>query len=92
MNWLNWIIHPKETLKNWGVKRFVLSIVNKALNAYGESVTKARAIVATYIAKAEALLAFLKSLDAKLADNKIDDDEADAIVEEAQKLGKELVA
>lgn len=89
---MNWLIHPIETLKSWGVKSFVLSIVNKTLDAYRESVAKARAIVATCIAKVELLLAFLKSLDGKLLDNRIDDEEADAIVEEAQKLAKELVA
>ena len=89
---MKWLIHPIETLKSWGVKSFILSVVNKTLAAYGDSVAKARGVVATYIAKVEALLAFLKSLDGKLLDNRIDDEEADAIVEEAQKLAKELVA
>lgn len=81
---MNWLV-------KWGVKKWALGIANTALADYNQSVAKARATVARYLAKAEALLAFLKSLDAKLADNKIDEAEADAICDEAVALGKELV-
>ena len=82
---MNWLV-------KWGVKRWALSMANTALNDYAESVAKARATVARYIRKVEALLLFLKSLDTKLADNKIADDEADAIIDEATSLGKEIAA
>ena len=82
---MNWLI-------KWGVKRYALSIVNTALADYNQSVTKARETVGKYVKKVEALLAFLKSLDAKLLDGKLTNEEADQICEEAQKLGNELAA
>lgn len=81
---MNWLV-------KWGVKRYALSIVNTALAQYNESVTTARAVVQKYIGKAEALLDFLKSLDAKLADGKLTNKEADEICEEAVALGEQLV-
>lgn len=81
---MNWLI-------KWGVKRYALSIVNTALAQYNESVTNARAVVQKYIGKAEALLKFLKSLDSKLLDSKLTNEEADQICEEAATLGNELV-
>ena len=81
---MNWLI-------KWGVKRYALSIVNTALEQYNESVTTARAVVQKYIAKAEALLDFLKSLDAKLIDGKLTNEEANEICEEAIRLGENLV-
>ena len=81
---MNWLV-------KWGVKRYALSIVNTALAQYNESVTTARAVVQKYIGKAEALLKFLKSLDSKLIDGKLTNEEADEICEEAVKLGEELV-
>lgn len=81
---MNWLV-------KWGVKKWLLDVVNKALSAYKVNIDRARAIVAAAIAKTEAVVAFLKSLDAKLADSKLDEAEADALVEEATKLAKELV-
>lgn len=80
---MNWLV-------KWGVKRYALSIVNTALAQYNESVTNARAVVQKYIAKADALLKFLKSVDAKLIDSKLTNEEADEICEEAVRLGEEL--
>lgn len=81
---MNWLI-------KWGVKRYALSIVNTALAQYNESVNTARAVVQRYIGKASSLLDFLKSLDAKLADGKLTNEEADEICEEAVRLGENLV-
>ena len=81
---MNWLV-------KWGVKRYALSIVNTALSQYNESVNTAREVVVKYIAKAEVLLKFLKSLDSKLIDGKLTNEEADEICEEAVKLGEELV-
>ncbi len=81
---MNWLV-------KWGVKRYALSIVNTALAQYNESVTSARAVVQKYIGKAEALLKFLKSVDSKLIDSKLTNEEADEICEEAVRLGEQLV-
>lgn len=76
----------------WAVKKYVLNIVNGAIDKYNRNISVARAYVTAYIGKIEALLAFLKGLDAKLADGQITEQEADALVEEATNLGKSLVA
>lgn len=82
---MNWLVE-------WGVKKWVLGAVNKALDAYWVNIDRARAIVAAYAGKLKALLAFLESLDKKLEDGKITEDEADAIVKEATELAKAIVA
>ena len=82
---MNWIV-------KWGVKKWVVGIVNTAIEQYGDSVSKARATISRYTAKVESVLAFLKSVDAKLADNKLTTDEADAIIDEAGNLAGTMVA
>ena len=82
---MNWLV-------KWGVKKWALGMANTALKDYEKSVTQARTLVAKYIAKAEALLAFLRALDMKLADNQVTEAEADEILDAAQQLGKDLVA
>ena len=79
-------------LINWGVKKYVLEIVNKALDRYNVNVDRARAIVSTYANKLRLLLDFLDCLDKKLADGKLTEAEADEITDEAVKLAKELTA
>lgn len=82
---MNWLV-------KWGVKKWLVGVVDNALAKYNVNIDRARAIVATAIAKVEAVIAFLKSLDAKLADGKLTETEADEIVAEAKKLAKELTA
>lgn len=82
---MNWLV-------KWGVKKWLVEVVDAALAKYNTNIDRARAIVATAIAKIEAVIAFLKSLDAKLADGKLTEQEADEIVAEATKLAKELTA
>ena len=82
---MNWLV-------KWGVKKWLVGVVSTALAKYNTNVERARAIVATAIAKIEAVIAFLKSLDAKLADGKLTEDEADEIIAEAKKLAGELTA
>ena len=82
---MNWLV-------KWGVKKWLVGVVDNALAKYNVNIDRARAIVATAIAKIEAVIAFLKSLDGKLADGKLTEEEADAIVSEATKLAKELTA
>ena len=79
-------------LINWGVKKYAVNIVNDALAKYNVNVDRARAIVATYAGKLRLLLDFLDRLDAKLADGKLTEEEADEIVAEAKKLAGELTA
>ena len=82
---MNWLV-------KWGVKKWLVGVVDAALAKYNTNIDRARAIVATAIAKVEAVIAFLKSLDAKLADGKLTEQEADEIVAEATKLAGELTA
>ena len=79
-------------LINWGVKKYAVNIVNDALAKYNVNVDRARAIVATYANKLRLLLDFLDRLDKKLADGKLDEAEADALITEAADLGKALTA
>ena len=82
---MNWLV-------KWGVKKWLVGVVDNALAKYNVNIDRARAIVATAIAKVEAVIAFLKSLDGKLADGKLPEEEADEIVSEAVKLAGELTA
>lgn len=82
---MNWLV-------KWGVKKWLVGVVDAALAKYNVNIDRARAIVATAIAKIEAVIAFLKSLDGKLADGKITEQEADEIIAEATKLAGDLVA
>lgn len=82
---MNWLV-------KWGVKKWLVGVVDNALAKYNVNIDRARAIVATAIAKTEAVIAFLKSLDGKLADGKLDEAEADALITEATDLGKALTA
>lgn len=88
---MNWLLHPIKTLTEWGVKSWLLGIVNKVLDKYADSVVAARTVVAAAIPKVESVLAFLRSFDEKLKDNKVTEDEADLIVAEATALAKSLV-
>ena len=82
---MNWLIR-------WGIKKYVLGIVNTAIAKYNGNIQTARAYVARYTSKVQALLRFLNSLDAKLADGKLTEDEADALCKEATDIAKELTA
>lgn len=82
---MNWLV-------KWGVKKYVLGIVNTTLDTYSEAIERRRAIVADYIRKVQALLDFLRSLDEKIADGNISEAEAEIITDEAAALGNALVA
>ena len=79
-------------LINWGVKKYAVNIVNDALAKYNVNVDRARAIVATYANKLRLLLDFLDRLDKKLADGKLTEDEADALIADAKEIGSALTA
>lgn len=80
-----------KLIVKWGVKKWLVGVVNTALVDYADKIGKARDFLATAIAKVDAITAFLKSLDAKLADNIVTDEEADAAAEEAKALASKLV-
>ena len=82
---MNWLV-------KWGVKKWLVGVIDNALAKYNVNIDRSRAIVATAIAKIEAVIAFLKSLDGKLADGKLTEEEADEIVAAAKKLAGELTA
>jgi hypothetical protein len=79
-------------LINWGVKKYAVNIVNDALAKYNVNVDRARAIVAQYANKLRLLLDFLDRLDKKLADGKLTEDEADALIADAKAIGTALTA
>jgi hypothetical protein len=79
-------------LINWGVKKYAVNIVNDALAKYNVNVDRARAIVAQYANKLRLLLDFLDRLDKKLADGKLDEAEADALITDAKAIGTALTA
>ena len=79
-------------LINWGVKKYAVNIVNDALAKYNVNVDRARAIVAQYANKLRLLLDFLDRLDKKLADGKLTEDEADALIKDAKEIGTALTA
>ena len=79
-------------LINWGVKKYAVNIVNDALAKHNVNVDRARAIVALYANKLRLLLDFLDKLDKKLADGKLTEDEADALIADAKAIGKALTA
>lgn len=79
-------------LINWGVKKYAVNIVNDALAAYNVRIERARAIVARYANKLRLPLDFLDRLDKKLADGKLTEDEADALITDAKAIGTALAA
>ena len=79
-------------LINWGVKKYAVNIVNDSLAKYNVNVDRARAIVAQYANKLRLLLDFLDRLDKKLADGKLDEAEADALIADAKAIGTALTA
>ena len=80
---MNWLV-------KWGVKKYVLGIVNSALKAHSNSIKRAREIVATASTKIRAVLGFFDSFNEKLADNFLTDEEGDAAIEDAKRLAVEL--
>ena len=76
-------------MKNCIIKRFVLKQLNKLLDNNKASVDKARESVRTWTTRTRKILECLESLEAKLEDSNIDDNELKAFVQEMQDLVKE---
>ena len=80
-----------QWLIKWGVKKWLVGVVNTALRDYADKIVKARLYLAVAIAKVEAVTTFLKALERKLEDGTLTDAEADASVEEAKTLAAKLM-
>lgn len=80
-----------QWLIKWGVKKWLVGVVNTALRDYADKIVKARLYLAVAIAKVEAVTTFLKSLERKLEDGTVTDAEADEAVEEAKTLAAKLM-
>lgn len=80
-----------QWLIKWGVKKWLVGVVNTALRDYADKIVKARLYLAVAIAKVEAVTTFLKSLEKKLEDGTVTDAEADEAVEEARTLAAKLM-
>ena len=81
-----------DWLVKWGVRKWLVDVVNTALERHGDGVARARSFVQKVVSRLEAVLVFVKSLDAKLADNVVTEGEADAALADAEKLAAALVA
>lgn len=80
-----------QWLITWGVKKWLVGVANTAIAKYSGNIEAARGYVSAAIAKVEAVIVFLKSLDGKLADGKLTEDEADDIITEAAQTASALV-
>lgn len=80
-----------QWLIRWGVKKWLVGVVNTALRDYAAQVNKARVFLVAAVAKVETVAAFLRSLSAKLEDGTVTDAEADEAVEEAKTLAAKLM-
>lgn len=80
-----------QWLIKWGIKKWLVGVVNTALREYADKVVKTRLFLAVAVEKVDAITAFLKSLEAKLADGTISDAEVDEAITEAKALAAKLV-
>ena len=80
-----------QWLIKWGVRKWLIGVVNTALNDYADKVVKARHYLAVAVAKVEAVTEFLKSLEKKLEDGAITDAEANEAIGEAKTLAAKLM-
>ena len=81
---MNWLM-------KWGVRRWLLNVVNTALLEYKDKVTPARMAIRRTLDRVDAVLHFLRALDVKLQDDQVTDEEADAIQKDALQLAEALV-
>lgn len=89
MKWLNpinWLTAPAVAL----VKSYAIGFVKDAVRAKKDKIVYWCARVGGWIAKCEAVLAFLKSLKEKLEDGVLEDGEAKDAIAEAKQLAAEV--
>ena len=73
----------------WLIKKVILRKFNSMIDSNKESVEKIRSTLLVWISRIEKITGCLKSLLAKLEDNKIDSDEVKATASEINQLVKE---
>lgn len=76
-------------MRKWIAKKFIVSTLNKLLDVNKDNVDKVKSIVSTWIGRLEKILACLKSILDKLADNQLDSDELEDSVSEIQGVVKQ---
>lgn len=76
-------------MRKWIAKKFIVSTLNKLLDVNKDNVEKVKSIVSTWIGRLEKILACLKSILDKLADNQLDSDELEDSVSEIQGVVKQ---
>lgn len=89
MKWLNpinWLTSPAVAI----VKSYAIGCVKDAVKSKKDKIVYWCARIGGWIAKCEAILAFLKSLKAKLEDGVLTDDEAKCAIRDAKTLAKEV--
>lgn len=76
-------------MRKWIAKKFIVGTLNKLLDVNKDNVDKVKSIVSTWIGRLEKILACLKSILDKLADNQLDSDELEESVSEIQGVVKQ---
>ena len=76
-------------MRKWICKKFIVGTLNKLLDVNKDNVDKVKSIVSTWIGRLEKILACLKSILGKLADNQLDSDELEDSVSEIQGVVKQ---
>lgn len=76
-------------MRKWIAKKFVVSTLNKLLDVNKDNVDKVKTTVSTWVGRLEKILACLKSILDKLADNQLDSDELEDSVSEIQGVVKQ---
>lgn len=89
---MNWLIHPFKAIAGYGIRRYILGVVNDAIKTHAVSIENARAAVSSASAKLKAICRFFDSLNAHLADGVISEEEAAAAIDDAKRLAADLTA
>lgn len=73
----------------WAIKKYLIGKVNEILEVNSTNVTKTKNTLDTWIGRLSRILDCLKSILAKLDDNKLDSQEIDDSVAEIEKVVKQ---
>lgn len=73
----------------WAIKKYLIGKVNEILEVNQTNVTKTKNTLDTWIGRLSRILDCLKSILAKLADNKLDSQEIDDSVADIEKVVKQ---
>ena len=73
----------------WAIKKYLIGKVNEILEVNSTNVTKTKHTLDTWIGRLSRILDCLKSILAKLDDNKLDSQEIDDSVAEIEKVVKQ---